>query len=48
MAGIRFQNVKKTYDNGITVIEDLNLKLRTKNLLYWWGLPAAVNPPLCV
>lgn len=37
MAGIRFHNVKKTYDNGITVIEDLNLEIKDKEFVVLVG-----------
>ena len=37
MAGIRFQHVQKTYDNGVTVIEDLNLEIRDKEFVVLVG-----------
>ena len=30
MANISFRNVEKTYDNGVTVIPDLNLEIEDK------------------
>ena len=37
MAGIRFQNVVKTYDNGVTVIPDLNLEIKDKEFVVLVG-----------
>ncbi|MCR5784688.1 MAG: sn-glycerol-3-phosphate ABC transporter ATP-binding protein UgpC [Eubacterium sp.] len=37
MAGIRFNNVRKTYDNGVTVIEDLNLNIEDKEFIVLVG-----------
>ena len=30
MASITFKNIVKTYDNGVTVIPDLNLEIKDK------------------
>ena len=37
MAGITFKNVVKTYDNGVTVIPDLNLEIRDKEFVVLVG-----------
>ena len=37
MAGIKFEHVKKTYDNGVTVIEDLNLEIKDKEFVVLVG-----------
>ena len=37
MASIRFKNVKKTYDNGVTVIKDLNLDIEDKEFVVLVG-----------
>jgi len=37
MAGIRFQHVQKTYDNGVTVISDLNLEIQDKEFVVLVG-----------
>ena len=37
MAGIKLQNVKKTYDNGVTVIENLNLEIKDKEFMVLVG-----------
>ena len=31
MASITFKNIVKTYDNGVTVIPDLNLEIKDNN-----------------
>ena len=42
MASITFKNVEKTYDNGVTVVPDLNLEI--KSLLFLLAHPAVENP----
>ena len=37
MAGIRFEHVEKTYDNGVTVIPDLNLEIKDKEFVVLVG-----------
>ncbi len=37
MAGITFKNVVKTYDNGVTVIPDLNLEIKDKEFVVLVG-----------
>ncbi|MBQ6583504.1 MAG: ATP-binding cassette domain-containing protein, partial [Mogibacterium sp.] len=37
MAGISFRNVVKTYDNGVTVIPDLNMEIRDKEFVVLVG-----------
>ena len=37
MAGIKFNNVRKTYDNGVTVIDDLNLEIKDKEFIVLVG-----------
>ena len=37
MANITFKNVVKTYDNGVTVIPDLNLEIRDKEFVVLVG-----------
>ena len=37
MAGITFRNVVKTYDNGVTVIPDLNLEIKDKEFVVLVG-----------
>lgn len=37
MANISFQNIVKTYDNGVTVIPDLNLEIRDKEFIVLVG-----------
>ncbi|MBR3201046.1 MAG: sn-glycerol-3-phosphate ABC transporter ATP-binding protein UgpC [Mogibacterium sp.] len=37
MAGITFKNVVKTYDNGVTVVPDLNLEIRDKEFVVLVG-----------
>ncbi len=37
MAGITFKNVVKTYENGVTVIPDLNLEIRDKEFVVLVG-----------
>ena len=37
MAGISFKNVEKTYENGVTVIEDLNLDIKDKEFVVLVG-----------
>lgn len=37
MASIQFKNVKKTYDNGVTVIKDLNLDIKDKEFVVLVG-----------
>jgi len=37
MAGITFKNVVKTYDNGVTVVPDLNLEIKDKEFVVLVG-----------
>ena len=37
MAGITFKNVVKTYDNGVTVIPDLNMEIKDKEFVVLVG-----------
>lgn len=37
MADIRFEHVVKTYDNGVTVIPDLNLEIKDKEFVVLVG-----------
>ena len=37
MASISFKNIKKTYEDGITVIENLNLKINDKEFVILVG-----------
>ena len=37
MASITFKNVVKTYDNGVTVVPDLNLEIRDKEFIVLVG-----------
>ena len=37
MAGIRFQHIKKVYDNGVTVIPDLNLEIQDREFVVLVG-----------
>ena len=37
MANISFRNVVKTYDNGVTVIPDLNLEIKDKEFVVLVG-----------
>jgi multiple sugar transport system ATP-binding protein len=37
MAGITFKNVEKTYENGVTVIKDLNLEIKDKEFIVLVG-----------
>ncbi|MDD6390182.1 MAG: ATP-binding cassette domain-containing protein, partial [Firmicutes bacterium] len=37
MANISFKNVVKTYDNGVTVIPDLNLEIKDKEFVVLVG-----------
>ena len=37
MASITFKNVEKTYDNGVTVVPDLNLEIKDKEFVVLVG-----------
>lgn len=37
MASITFKNIVKTYDNGVTVIPDLNLEIKDKEFVILVG-----------
>ena len=37
MAGITFKNVVKTYDNGVTVVPDLNLEIKDNEFVVLVG-----------
>ena len=37
MANITFKNVVKTYDNGVTVVPDLNLEIKDKEFVVLVG-----------
>ncbi|MCI7795655.1 MAG: ATP-binding cassette domain-containing protein, partial [Lachnospiraceae bacterium] len=37
MAGITFKNVVKTYDNGVTVVPNLNLEIKDKEFVVLVG-----------
>ena len=37
MAGITFKNVVKTYDNGVTVVPDLNMEIKDKEFVVLVG-----------
>ena len=37
MAGIQLKNVKKVYEGGVTVIEDLNLEIKDKEFIVLVG-----------
>ena len=37
MASIKFENVKKTYEDGVTVIENLNLEIKDKEFVILVG-----------
>ena len=37
MASISLKNIKKTYEDGVTVIEDLNLEIQDKEFVILVG-----------
>ena len=48
MAKISLQHINKTYDDGVCVIDDLNLEIKDKEFIVLEAPQDAANQPRCV